>query len=367
MRKAYIIAAKRTAVAPKGGALADLQNHELSSPVVNAVIAQTGIAKSDVAEIIVGNALGAGGNPARLIALATECNHVAGLSIDRQCVSGLDAILLAARLVQSGHADHVIAGGVESYSRAPQRRHRAANGAVGEIYNRPAFAPDPDQDPDLSQAADQLAQDLGLSQAEQDDWAISSHAKALAAKLELEAEIVPVGPQSLGHDSFTRRLSHATCKRAAILAGSVTAANAAISADAACFVMVSADPSLGDKAIEIVDGTTLGADPKHPGIAPVTAIKQLLGRNALTSKNLHRCEIMEAYAAQCLACLQGADIDPAIVNLKGGALARGHPIGASGAILATRLFHDLKKDELGLAAIAAAGGLGSALMLRALA
>ncbi len=138
----------------------------------------------------------------------------------------------------------------------------------------------------------------------------------------------------------------------------MTAANAAVAADAAAFVVVAAT----GQGPRIVAQVTLGADPCQPGLAPVPAIAAALARAGLAPGDLARAEIMEAYAVQAIACIRGAGLDPAIVNRKGGALARGHPIGASGAILAVRLFHDLRAGQ-GLAAIASAGGIGAALVL----
>lgn len=173
----------------------------------------------------------------------------------------------------------------------------------------------------------------------------------------------------LERDAFTRRLSPALCARAKPVAGDITSANAAVSADAAAFVVVVSEKvrkASKGQAVRIMHGATLGDDPALPGAAPIRAIRAALDAAGIRAENLSRAEIMEAYAAQAIACVQGAGLDPAITNLGGGALARGHPIGASGAILAVRLFHELQKSGgTGMAAIAAAGGLGSSLLLQA--
>lgn len=172
----------------------------------------------------------------------------------------------------------------------------------------------------------------------------------------------------LTHDTFTRDLSLEHCARAPKVTGSITAANMAVAADGAAFVVMVSEKyarSRGLNAVAFLGGTTLGADPAMPGLAPIPAINTVLSRAKLTPQDLTSAQIMEAFAVQAIACVRGANIPPAIVNTSGGALARGHPIGASGAVLATQLYHDLHKNGgTGLAAIASAGGLGSAILLR---
>ena len=356
---ARIIAAKRSAVIPRGGAFARHSIEELAAPVIAALLAAAGIAAGAVDEVICANALGAGGNPARRVALASGMGHVAGLTVDRQCVGGLDAILLARALVQSGAARVVIAGGVESYSRRPLRLRTDPDGGAAVPYDQPAFTPWPDRDPDMAMAAEALAQRLGISRATQDAWAVASHVASLRA--DVSGEIVPIAGQS--RDAFARNLTPAFAARAPVITGSITAANAAVAADAAAFVLVVADDLAAGQGMQIISGATLGADPAEPGLAPVPAIAAALARAGIMSGDLAVIEMMEAYAVQAIACVQGAALDPARVNLSGGALARGHPIGASGAILAVRLFYQLH-EGFGLAAIAAAGGIGTALAVR---
>jgi len=353
---AFVIAARRSPVMPAGGAFARLALHDLAAPVIVACLADAGLPPDRVDEVICANALGAGGNPARVVALAAGLpEHVAGLTIDRQCAGGLDAIRLAAALVSAGMADLVLAGGVESTSRRPIRLRTDPEGGAPVAYDAPPFTPWPDRDPAMHDAAAALADRLGLSRAVQDAFAVSSHARAGAAH---HPEIVPL----LGHsrDGFTRALTPALAARAKVVTGTISAANAAVSADAAAFVLV-ASPRLAaqaPRALRICASATIGAAPEDPGLAPIAAI----ARVRPSGLRLETAEIMEAYAVQAIACIQGAGLDPACVNRGGGALARGHPIGASGAILAARLFHDLSHGR-GLAAIAAAGGIGSALIL----
>ncbi|MGB3147368.1 MAG: acetyl-CoA C-acyltransferase [Paracoccaceae bacterium] len=368
MTGVVIAAAARTAVAPRGGAFAAVELQDLAAPVIRRLLAMAGLAESAVDELVLGNALGAGGNPARLAALAAGLpERVAGLTIDRQCCSGLDALKIGAAMIGAGQADIVIAGGAESYSRRPLRYRTFADGAPPLAYDRPAFSPWSDRDPDLAVAADALARDLSISRAAQDQWAIGSHAKARAAQTRLGAEIVPVC--GLSHDPFARDLTPRLCARAAAISGNVTAANTAVAADAAAFCLMMSTATalrLAIPAVAFVGCATVGDRPECPGLAPVAAIKEVLGRTGLCPGDLAVAEVMEAYAAQAIACVEGAGLDAAQVNLGGGALARGHPIGASGAVNAVRLFHELRArpGAYGLAAIAAAGGLGSAFILR---
>lgn len=362
---AFVVAAFRTAVMPQGGAFARVLLHDLAAPLVGACLRAGGVAPDEVSEVIVSNALGAGGNPARVVALAAGLpERVAGLSIDRQCAGGLDALRLAQALVEAGMAEAVLAGGAESWSRRPIRLRTDPDGGPPLAFDAPPFTPWPDRDPGMIAAAAALAARLRIGRAEQDDWARESHAKGRAARHRMAEEIVPV----LGAvaDGFTRDLTPGLTARARVLQGPVTAANMAVAADAAalCLVVSERLARRAPRALRLAGGATLGAAPEEPGLAPILAIETTLARAGLQPRDLALSEVMEAFAVQALACIAGAGLDPARVNVGGGALARGHPIGASGAILAVRLFHELRAGY-GLAAIAAAGGIGSALLLEA--
>jgi acetyl-CoA C-acetyltransferase len=363
MIDAYIVAAYRTAVTPENGAFAALDLHALAAPVLQACLRHC---PAPPDEVILANALYGGGNPARMAALAAGLPEtIAGLSIDRQCAGGLDAILLGARMIQSGAASIVLAGGAESHSRRPLRLRTDPNGGTAQSYDRPPFTPWPNRDPDLHLSAAALAENLSISRASQDQFAIHSHAKARAAAHRLAAEIVPIAGQT--QDAFTRALTEKITARAPILTGSLTAANTAIKADAAAFVLIvdakTAQRFTTHKPARIAGGLTLGGAPDSPATAPIAAIRHTLKTAGLNPQNLTTTEIMEAYAVQAIACQQGANLDPVTMNRSGGALARGHPIGASGAINAVRLFHELQSGGTGLAAIAAAGGIAATLLL----
>lgn len=364
---AQIIAACRSVVIPRGGAFSALSLDALGAPVLRAAIARAGLDLDQIDEVIVSNALGGGGNPARLISLAAGLpEHIAGLSIDRQCAGGLDALLLAKAMVESGAADVVVAGGVESYSRRPQRLRTYSDNRPPEPYDQPSFSPWPDRDPDMADAADALARTFNISRAAQDAWAVRSHEAANAHPPGAD-EIVVLEGRSI--DPFTRRMTPALAARAKSVSGSITVANMAVAADAAAFCVVVSPrmrKQLGRDGIALLEGATKGGKPELPGIAPMAAIDAAMARAQLYSKDITIAEVMEAFAVQAIACVEGAGLDPARVNLGGGALARGHPIGASGTINAVRLFHELRVNGgTGLATIAAAGGIATAVVLRA--
>lgn len=367
MTHSHIIGAYRSPVAPRNGALSAYQPFQLAAAVIAKLMSDAEIDKDQVEELVLANALGANGNQARIAALAAELpQRVAGLSIDRQCAGGLDAILVADALIRSGMNDIVIAGGSESYSRRPIRMHTFADGSTPQAFEQAPFTPWTDRDPEMAEAADQLAQDLRIDQAQQDRWAQKSHADAVQAKTHLRKEIVPIA--GLSADAFTRTLSDRHCAMAKQVYGTITAANMAVAADGAAFVLMVSDRvarKLTGPTIAVVAGKTLGADPVQPGLAPIPAVEATFKDAGLCATDLNYAEIMEAFAVQAVAGQLGTGIPKEIINQKGGALARGHPIGASGAILAVRLFHDLTAANggSGLATIAAAGGLGSALIL----
>lgn len=367
MSNSVIIAARRSPIVPRGGVFAHMEIQDLAKPVISAVLADADISPLEVEELIVSNALGAGGNPARVIALASGlADRIAGLSIDRQCAGGLDAVLIADALVQSGVHDIVLAGGVESYSRRPIRYRTFPDGRAPEVYEQARFTPWLDRDPDMAKAAQALSVRLDIDRSEQDQWSIRSHLKALDAPP--LPEIVEMA--GVKNDPFARPLSERHCAKAPIIADPISVANMAVAADAAAFVVVTTKKiaqRLNVKGAEILGGLTLGGQPEMPGLAPVAATNEALNAQNLSVSDIDRAEIMEAFAIQAIACVKGIGLPSESVNLDGGALARGHPIGASGTVLATRLFHGLQMKETGLAAIAAAGGIGTALLLKRIA
>ena len=373
MNGAHIIAGRRTAVAVRNGAFAEIETADLGAAVIRQALKDTELPMDRVDEVILGNALYGGGNPARVAALAAGLPECAGaMTIDTQCCGGLDAIALAAARVRSGSADIVIAGGLESYSRAPIRQRRPTlPGEELESYDRPPFTPWAERDPDMITSAADLAVRLQIARTRQDAYAVESHRRA-EEDIAVESQVVVLN--GLARDEFTRPLSPAVCRRLPLSGGEdygVTAATTAVEADAAAVVIVVSErvrESVTGNSVLIRGDVSRGDDPTCPALAPIAAVRELLARLRLSPHDIARTEMMEAFAVQALACIDGIGLAPDSVNQRGGALAWGHPIGASGAILAVRLFHDLQgraPGDLGLAAIAAAGGLGSAMVLEA--
>lgn len=359
-----LLAARRTAVVPRGGAFRDIEPFALAAALIGPLLAEAGIAPEAVDEVILGNALSGGGNVARVAALAAGLpQHIPALTLDTQCCSGLDAIRMGAARIAAGEARYVLAGGVESFSRAPLRAHRPrAKDEAPLFYRQPAFTPWPEREPDLAAAAAALARAEGIPRQAQEAFAMESHRRALAAAPP-DGEIVPVN--AMATDPFARALSPALLARLPVIAGEaafgVTAATTAVEADAAALVLLGPG---GEGRIRIVGALARGGDPLMPALAPVAAVDALCARLGLHARDMEHVELMEAYAAQALAGIGRLGLDPARVNAQGGALARGHPIGASGAVLAVRAFHRLRAaGGRALVAIAGAGGIASAMVV----
>lgn len=376
MKKAYIIAAQRTAVVPRGGMFRMLEVADLVAPLIIGILKQCEIAPADIDNLFLGNALYGGGNPARVASLMAGLPEATpSMTIDIQCCSGMDAIGLAVQQIQAGKAEIILAGGAESFSRSPIRQKRPMDkNGTAVSYDRPPFTPWSERDPDMLQAAATLAEKNKISRLDQEDFAIESHKKAREKLSSQISEILPIG--NVDKDAFTRELSGNFCKRLKPVSGSfntaLTAATVAVEADAAALVLVVSEEKLKKlevkgRAVEVIDTISLGGDPTKPALVPIDATYEICKRQKMGPSDLHVIEIMEAFAVQAMSFIHEFGFDPEIVNRGGGALARGHPIGASGAINIVRLWHELQKEpeeSVGLAAIAAAGGLGSAFLGR---
>ncbi|WP_028669277.1 thiolase family protein [Saccharospirillum impatiens] len=377
MNPVYLVAARRTPVAPVNGAFKTLEVSDLAVPVIQALMTDTGLNPGQIDQLILGNALYGGGNPARLVALAAGLpESVPALTLDTQCCSGLDALRLGAQAIASGQADAILAGGVESTSRRALRAHRPINrDAAPEYYERPAFTPWPDRDPDMADSAARLAHEHGIGLDPQNTWAIDSHAKALAARERVSHECVPLA--GLSADAATRplseRLANRTPKVAEWQGAAINVAGTALQADAAAVCLLVSEAMLarmpaGTRAMRWVADVSGGGPADSPPWAIVPVVQRLFERNGLNADHFHRIELMEAYAVQAIVNAHQLGLPLDKLNQGGGALARGHPIGASGAILAVRAYHEMAsapKGSLALAAIAAAGGLASAVVLEA--
>ncbi|MFF1878938.1 thiolase family protein [Leifsonia sp. NPDC058230] len=359
-----IIAARRTPIGTRGRALARLRVEELSAPVIRAALADAEAATGTpvtVADVLLGNCMGPGGNPARIAALAAGLGPgIPGGTVDRQCGSGLAAILDAVAAIRAGDERVRVAGGVESASTAPQRS------LEGVPYDRAPFTPDGFADPDMTRAAEDLAAHDGIPRARQDAHAARSHARARAALAagRFRSELVPIGRLDVddaigGAEPLLPRLSPL------FPGGTLTAGTATRVSDGAAALVVApagTAPGLAVRASAIV-----GCDPALPGIGAAPAVQSALRAAGADVPDVAAFEIVEAFAAQSLAVLDRLGIagDDPRVCADGGALALGHPWGASGAVAVVRLFSRLMREgapagTLGVAAASVGGGLGIA-------
>ena len=381
---ALIASWARSAVVPRGGAFKALHAHDIAAPVLHALLQRSGIGHDAVDAVVVGNALGAGGNPARMLALhAGLPQRCMAWTVDTQCCAGLDAVGMGAALIASGQAHVVIAGGVEAWSRSPVRMHRPLHaGEVPVPYERPAFAPTPAQDPDMLVSAARYAAQHAYSRSEQEAYALQSHARAVANQTFVSAEIVPVA--GVLHDAYPRPMSADRASRMPVVAcaDGLTTANCGLSAltisaqaDGAAFVLLmsaQACERLGVRAQAAwLAHASLGGDPAVPLVAAELAAHQALVKAGnLTAADLSHVELHDAFAVQGLSFAKGLGVAPERLNLRGGGLARGHPIGASATIALVRLLSDLacanEAGSQGLVAVAGAGGLGSAAVVKRL-
>lgn len=379
-RQPVIIAALRTPVSRTNGALRKLRAHELLAPVLRGLLAGVGVEPGAVADVVIGNAVGGGGNVARLALLEAGMPvSVPGITVDRQCGSGLDAIVLASRLVAAGGGPLFLAGGVESTSTAPLRAYRNDDGSP-EFYRRAQFVPAAFGDPDMGVAAETVAQKFSVSRERQDAFALRSHRLALGASQAgyFDGELVPLDTAAgtvAADDGPRRGLNAAVMSRfpaAFVEGGTVTAGNSCFDADAASAVVLTSlqrARELGAAdALLVLGGGTAGVDPEVLGVGAAAAAKNVLGAAQVGAGELDLVEFNEAFASQTLACLDLLGIDGERVNLDGGALALGHAYGASGAVLVTRLLAQARRNtapgSLALAMISSAGGMGTAALLQ---
>ena len=372
-----IAAWARTAVVPRGQAFQALQAHEIAAPVLHQVLQRAGLPGAAVDAVVLGNALGAGGNPARLLALQAELpTACAAYTVDTQCCAGLDAVALGAALIASGQAQVVVAGGAEAWSRSPLRMHRPLHAGDAPVpYERPAFAPTPEQDPDMLSSAAHYAATKGYTRAEQEAYAVQSHTLALQHHAELAHEIVPV--LGVSHDPHPRPMTLARAARMPTVACApdedaqtwgLSALTVSAQADGAALVVLMSPQACATWGVSAsmawAAHASVGSTPEVPLVVAELAARAVLQRAGVASVAEVTCvELHDAFAVQGLSFAKGLGLTPEQLNPKGGGLARGHPIGASAAIALVRVLSELAPQPThanGLVAVAGAGGLGSA-------
>lgn len=390
MREVVIASAVRTAVGSFGGSLKDVAAVDLGATVIKEAIKRAGIKGEQVQEVIMGNVLqaGLGQNPARQAVIKAGLPvEVPAFTLNKVCGSGLRAVSLACQMIKAGDADVIIAGGMESMSKAPyilntaRWGQRMGNGQmVDGMINDGLW--DAFNNYHMGITAENIAEQWGLTREEQDAFAAASQQKAEKAIKEgkFKEEIVPVViPQRKGDpivfdtDEYVK--FGATAEKLAKLKpafkkdGTVTAGNASgINDGAAAFVIMSADKAkeLGVTPLaKITSYGSAGLEPSIMGYGPFHATKVALEKVNLTVEDLDLIEANEAFAAQSLAVGKDLKFDMEKVNVNGGAIAIGHPIGASGARILVTLLHEMKKRDAkkGLATLCIGGGMGTALVV----
>ncbi|CAB5172630.1 acetyl-CoA acetyltransferase [Burkholderia cenocepacia] len=388
MTDVVIVSAARTAVGKFGGSLAKIAAPELGATVIRAVLERAGVKPEQVSEVIMGQVLtaGSGQNPARQSLIKAGLpNAVPGMTINKVCGSGLKAVMLAANAIVAGDAEIVIAGGQENMSASPHVLPGSRDGfrmgdaklvdtmivdGLWDVYNQYH----------MGITAENVAKEYGITREEQDVFAALSQNKAEAAQKagRFNDEIVPVSiPQRKGEpvqfatDEFVRHgvtaESLAGLKPAFAKDGSVTAANASGLNDGAAAVLVMSAQkaaALGLTPLARIKAyANAGVDPSVMGMGPVPASRRALERAGWTPGDLDLMEINEAFAAQALAVHKQMGWDTSKVNVNGGAIAIGHPIGASGCRILVTLLHEMVKRDAkrGLASLCIGGGMGVAL------
>jgi 3-oxoadipyl-CoA thiolase len=394
MSEALIIDAVRTPVGRHRGALKDVRPDDLAGGVLAALVARNGLDPARIDEVYLGCANQAGEdnrNVARMaVLLAGIPNTVPAATVNRLCGSGLEAVVQGARMIRAGEAEIVLAGGVESMTRAPWSMPKPAEGfptgkwelydtSLGWRFPNPRLA---ELFPleQMGETAENVAERWRIAREEQDAFALASHQKAVAAQKggRFADEIVPVtviqkkgaplkvtedeGPRA---DTSLEKLS--ALKPVFRQGGTVTAGNSSSLNDGASALLLMSERAareLGKAPLaRVANSGTAGVDPRIMGIGPVPASKKALERAGWAAREVDLIELNEAFAAQSIACVRDLGLDPSRVNVNGGAIALGHPLGASGARILTTLVHEMKRREArrGLATMCIGVGQGIAL------
>ena len=398
MKNAYIVEACRTAVGKHGGTLKDMQPEVLGTFAVKAAIERSGINPADLDEVIFGHCRQSSHNPniARVMSLMAGIpEEVPSYTVMRQCASGMTAIADAAMGIMSEQYDLVMAGGVESMSTAPfylmGARYGLGTGNVQlfdsltEVQKR-AQPMDKYGEFNMGMTAENIAEKYGIAREEQERFALQSQERAAAAIASgrFDDEIIPVyvpqrkaDPIEFKVDEFPKETS---LEKLAKLKpafrfdgnGTVTAGTSSGRNDGASAVILASEEAVEKHGLKpiarIVSMASAGVDPRYMGLGPIPATKKALEKAGLTIDDIGLVELNEAFAAQALACIKELGLNEEIVNVNGGAIALGHPVGSSGARIVVTLVHEMKKRgvKYGLATLCIAGGLGQAIIVEAL-
>ena len=385
MPEAFILDGVRTPIGRYGGALATTRPDDLAALVVRTAVERSGIDPADIEEVVFGAANQAGEDNRNVARMATLLaglpDSIPGFTVNRLCASGLTAIATARQMIAAGDADVVVAGGVESMTRAPwvsekpsrpwARPGQSWDTSIGWRFTNPAF--DADTTLSMPQTAERVAEKWGLKRDELDTFALRSHQRALDAQKNgrFDAEIVAVG--EVTRDEGPR--ADTTAEKLASLrpihgpGGLITAGNSSSLNDGAAAVVLVSERYAAAKGLQprarVVAGANAGVAPEIMGIGPVPATQRVLQRAGWDVDALDAVELNEAFASQALACMRELRLDEEIVNAEGGAIALGHPLGCSGTRITLTLLNRLERlgGRRGLATMCVGVGQGSALLL----
>lgn len=404
MTEAFLVGGTRTPVGRYGGALSAVRPDDLAALTIKKLVEDSGIDPAAIDEVILGNANGAGEenrNVARMAALLAGLPvSIPGITVNRLCASGMSAITMASHMIKAGAADVVIAGGVESMSRAPWVMEKPDKAfakpgtvfdtSIGWRFTNPQFlsgelSREGKATYSMPETAEEVARVYGVSREDCDQFAVQSHQKAIAA---IQAgnfvdEIVPVtvkhrkGETIVDTDEGPRpgtSMDVLSGLRPVVKSGSVvTAGNASSLNDGASAILVVSERAIKKFGLtpraRIIDGQATGLEPEIMGMGPVSSTRKVLDRAGLNIGQIGAMEINEAFASQSLASIRELAVDPQIVNRDGGAIALGHPLGSSGSRIVISLLGRMEREltspsrKLGVATMCVGVGQGSAILL----
>jgi acetyl-CoA C-acetyltransferase len=383
MREAVIVSAVRTPIGKYGGALAKLDGYELGGIVVKEAVRRAGIDPNLIEEVYFGNAEGAPGNLGRVVALEAELPvSIPGIQFDRQCASGLETICMAAAMIESGHGDVYVAGGAESMSNNPYflSKSSRAYSYAPPAFNYVMMSPPKAGNPDMGVTAENVLKEHPVTREAMDAFALESHmraTKAIAAGV-FKEQIVPVttrvGRNEVVIDTDESPREDASLEQMAKLKpifvkdGSVTAGNSCPMNDGASAVVIMSKDKADELGIpyllKVKGFASYGLDPAVMGFGPIGAVRKLLKKTGVSLDEVEMIELNEAFASQAIGCMEELGLDPARVNPNGGAIALGHALGATGAVLTTKAAYAMKNSErkYAIVTMCVGGGEGSAAM-----
>lgn len=391
MEDAVIVGAVRTPVGTFGGQFKDVPATELGAHAIRAVLDRTGVSGEDVDEVLLGCVLqgGLGQNPARQAAFGADIpKEVPSTTINMLCGSGLKSVAIASQMIRGGDAEVIVAGGMENMTRAPYLMPAARFGArmgTAELIDSMLTDGliDAFNDIHMGITAENLAEQFGISREEQDEFAAASHQKAEHAIEQgiFKDEIAPIEVRGKKGTTVVETDEHprpgTTAEGLAKLRaafrkddGTVTAGNASGVNDGAAAVLVMSARKADELGLEpfgtVESYASVGVEPKIMGIGPVPAVRKALAKAGLELSDIDLLELNEAFAAQSLAVIKELGLEPERINRHGGAIALGHPIGASGGRILVTLLHEMKRSNIrrGLATLCVGGGQGQAAVIR---